>query len=234
VTGVTTVDFFVRLHGRRGRSRHPAGESQALQGKVFASLGHWDVGQALRRYPSTPLGEHGRWTSVGGRIISGKLKERWLSCLRDLLDETLEATIGGVCPNLQVGHLANVAEQSGICPLSCWSLIAARGLREWTLVSMLLRFRRGSPHLLLRPSHPPLGRGRCREQPVAPVTDLEGPHGQLQGLPCRLRGEAATAPGFALATRRERFEDRPQSPPFAFRFSVVADVVTEVTSPCLT
>jgi hypothetical protein len=80
------------------------------------------------------------------------------------------------------------------------------------------------PHLLLRPSHLPLGRVRCREQPVAPMTDLEGPHGQLQGLPCHLRGEAATAPGFALATRRERFEDRPRSPPFAFRFSVVADV----------
>jgi hypothetical protein len=25
VTGVTAEDFFVHLHGRRGRSRHPAG-----------------------------------------------------------------------------------------------------------------------------------------------------------------------------------------------------------------
>jgi hypothetical protein len=74
----------------------PLVSSRRFKDKVLASLGHRDVGQTLRRYPSTPLGERRQWTSVGGRIITGQLQEWWLSHLRDSLDETLEPTVGGV------------------------------------------------------------------------------------------------------------------------------------------
>jgi hypothetical protein len=43
IAGITTVDFFVHLQGRRGRRRHPTGLSYALQDKVLTALGRWDM-----------------------------------------------------------------------------------------------------------------------------------------------------------------------------------------------